>query len=159
MSIATMSIDHNSNKRFALFTWSSYFTPYNRLTYYSLQVHKLTKSSTHLLFWPPGFILPPNDWKLTDIFFPIWTLWARCERRAVEKIQVNQRQEKEEEKRKWKQNYFLMVEFSNKFSQNVWIFVHNLISFGKKIGLWEWISTIWLRGGLAKMSCQKLFSE
>ena len=25
MSIATMSIDHNSNKRFALFTWSSFF--------------------------------------------------------------------------------------------------------------------------------------
>ena len=24
MSIATMSIDHNSNKRFALFTWSSF---------------------------------------------------------------------------------------------------------------------------------------
>ena len=57
---------------------SYYFTPYNRLTDYSLQVHKLTKSSTLLSFWPAGFILPPNHWKLTEIFFPIWTLWARC---------------------------------------------------------------------------------
>ena len=57
---------------------SYYFTPYNRLTDYSLQVHKLTKSSTLLSFWPAGFILPPNHWKFTDIFFPKWTLWARC---------------------------------------------------------------------------------
>ena len=57
---------------------SYYFTPYNRLTDYSLQVHKLKKSSTLLSFWPAGFIPPPNDWKLTDIFFPIWTLWVRC---------------------------------------------------------------------------------
>ena len=57
---------------------SYYFTPYNRLTDYSLQVHKLKKSSTLLSFWPAGFIPPPNDWKLTDNFFPISTLWARC---------------------------------------------------------------------------------
>ena len=66
-------------RRFLLFArLSYYFTPYNRLTDYSLQVHKLTKSSTLLSFWPAGFIPPPNDWKLTDIFFPISTLWARC---------------------------------------------------------------------------------
>ena len=82
----------------------------------------------------------------------------------MEKIQVDQRPEEEEEKRKWKQNDFLMVEFIWKvggkyISQNVWIFFHNMILFGKKIGVWEWSSTIWMRGGLAKMSCQKLFSE
>ena len=57
---------------------SYYFTPYNRLTDYSLQVHKLKKSSTLLSFWPAGFIPPPNDWKLTDKFFPIPIFWARC---------------------------------------------------------------------------------
>ena len=66
-------------RRFLLFArLSYYFTPYNRLTDYSLQVHKLKKSSTLLSFWPAGFIPPPNDWKLTDIFIPISTLWARC---------------------------------------------------------------------------------
>ena len=66
-------------RRLLLFTrLSYYFTPYNRLTDYSLEVHKLTKSSTLLSFWPAGSIPPPNDWKLTDIFFPIWTLWVRC---------------------------------------------------------------------------------
>ena len=58
---------------------SYYFTLHNRLTDYSQQVHKLTKSSTLLSFWPAGFIPPPNDWKLADIFFPIWTFWARCD--------------------------------------------------------------------------------
>ena len=67
-------------RRFLLFArLSYYFTPYNRLTDYSLQVHKLKKSSTLLSFWPAGFIPPPNDWKLTDAFFPISILWARCE--------------------------------------------------------------------------------
>ena len=57
-------------RRFLLFArLSYYFTPYNRLTDYSLQVHKLTKSSTLLSFWPAGFILPANHWKLPDIFF------------------------------------------------------------------------------------------
>ena len=66
-------------RRLLLFARSSYyFTPYNRLTDYSLEVHKLTKSPTLLSFWPAGSIPPPNDWKLTDIFFPIWTLWVRC---------------------------------------------------------------------------------
>ena len=53
---------------------SYYFTPYNRLTDYSLQVHKLTKSSTLLSFWPAGFILPPIIENLLIYFFPIWTL-------------------------------------------------------------------------------------
>ena len=34
MSIATMSIDHNSNKRFALFTWSSYILFFAYTTIY-----------------------------------------------------------------------------------------------------------------------------
>ena len=48
---------------------SYYFTPYNRLTDYSLQVHKLTKSSTLLSFWPAGFILPPIIENLLIYFF------------------------------------------------------------------------------------------
>ena len=68
--------DHKQFLHFARLSY--YFTPYNRLTDYSLEVHKLTKSSTLLSFWPAGSIPPPNDWKLTDIFFPIWTLWVRC---------------------------------------------------------------------------------
>ena len=38
---------------------SYYFTPYNRLTDYSLQVHKFTKSSTLLSFWPGRIYTPP----------------------------------------------------------------------------------------------------
>ena len=48
---------------------SYYFTPYNRLTDYSQQVHKLTKSSTLLSFWPAGFILPPIIENLLIYFF------------------------------------------------------------------------------------------
>ena len=33
-------------------------------------------------FWPAGFIPPPNDWNLTDIFFPKWILWGRCAHRT-----------------------------------------------------------------------------
>ena len=54
-----LSEDHRRLLLFARLSY--YFTPYNRLTDYSQQVHKLTKSSTLLLFWPAGFIPPPND--------------------------------------------------------------------------------------------------
>ena len=68
-------------RRLLLFARLSYYlTAYNRLTDYSLQIHKLTKSSTLLSFWPAGFILPPNHWKLTDIFFsnmdPLGAAWG-----------------------------------------------------------------------------------
>ena len=53
---------YEDHKQFLLFArLSCYFTPYNRLTDYSLEVHKLTKSPTLLSFWPAGSIPPPND--------------------------------------------------------------------------------------------------